>query len=71
MQIQLKDAAVADLSCHCACRYVNNQREHYEFRFNGTLAAEAKQDEVLLRTALSAGGLTFMQCSIAVVGAGL
>ena len=29
-------------------RYVNNQREHYEFRFNGTLGAEAKQDEVQL-----------------------
>ncbi len=25
---------------------MNNQREHYEFRFNGTLGAEAKQDEV-------------------------
>ena len=26
--------------------YVNNQREHYEFRFNGVIGAEAKQDEV-------------------------
>ena len=25
---------------------VNNQREHYEFRFNGILSPEAKQDEV-------------------------
>lgn len=26
--------------------YVNNQREHYEFRFNGILSQDAKQDEV-------------------------
>ncbi len=26
--------------------YINNQREHYEFRFNGILTQEAKQDEV-------------------------
>lgn len=26
--------------------YVNNQREHYEFRFNGIIGPEAKQDEV-------------------------
>ena len=28
---------------------VNNQREHYEFRFNGILSPEAKQDEVQRR----------------------
>lgn len=26
--------------------FVNNQREHYEFRFNGLLLPDAKQDEV-------------------------
>lgn len=26
--------------------YVNNQRENYEFRFNGILTPDAKQDEV-------------------------
>ena len=26
--------------------YVNNQRENYEFRFNGILTPQAKQDEV-------------------------
>uniref|UniRef100_A0A7R9YQE6 Kinesin-like protein n=1 Tax=Chlamydomonas euryale TaxID=1486919 RepID=A0A7R9YQE6_9CHLO len=31
--------------------YVNNQRENYEFRFNGILTAEAKQDEVFERVA--------------------
>ncbi|KAG1675136.1 hypothetical protein FOA52_003359 [Chlamydomonas sp. UWO 241] len=31
--------------------YINNQREHYEFRFNGILSAEAKQDEVFERVA--------------------
>eukprot|EP00951_Prasinocladus_malaysianus_P034886 scaffold355718_cov20-Prasinocladus_malaysianus.AAC.1 len=30
-------------------RYVNNQREHYEFRFNGIIGMEAKQDEVSFR----------------------
>jgi kinesin family protein 6/9 len=25
--------------------YVNNQREHYDFRFNGVIGPEAKQDE--------------------------
>ncbi|EFJ44922.1 Kif6 type kinesin-like protein, partial [Volvox carteri f. nagariensis] len=30
---------------------VNNQREHFEFRFNGILTAEAKQDEVFERVA--------------------
>lgn len=29
-----------------AAGLVNNQREHYEFRFNGILTQEAKQDEV-------------------------
>ena len=29
-----------------AAGYVNNQREHYEFRFNGIIGADAKQDEV-------------------------
>ncbi|MEW5312344.1 MAG: hypothetical protein WDW38_003985 [Sanguina aurantia] len=31
--------------------YVNNQREHYEFRFNGLLLPDAKQDEVFERVA--------------------
>ncbi|DBA74016.1 TPA: hypothetical protein ACH3X1_010839 [Trebouxia sp. C0004] len=35
--------------------YVNNQREHYEFRFNGTLGAEAKQDEVFEKVARPVG----------------
>lgn len=26
--------------------YVNNQRENYNFRFNGVIGPEAKQDEV-------------------------
>ena len=30
---------------------INNQREHYEFRFNGILTAEAKQDEVRVASA--------------------
>ncbi|KXZ55340.1 KLP1 protein [Gonium pectorale] len=30
---------------------VNNQREHFEFRFNGILTADAKQDEVFERVA--------------------
>ncbi len=34
-----------------AAGLVNNQREHFEFRFNGILTAEAKQDEVGWRTA--------------------
>lgn len=29
-----------------AAGYVNNQREHYDFRFNGLIGPEAKQDEV-------------------------
>ncbi|KAK9811828.1 hypothetical protein WJX72_010914 [[Myrmecia] bisecta] len=31
--------------------YINNQREHYEFRFNGVLTPDAKQDEVFERVA--------------------
>ncbi|EFJ44921.1 Kif6 type kinesin-like protein [Volvox carteri f. nagariensis] len=34
-----------------SARLVNNQREHFEFRFNGILTAEAKQDEVFERVA--------------------
>ncbi|GLI60663.1 hypothetical protein VaNZ11_002864, partial [Volvox africanus] len=34
-----------------AAGLVNNQREHFEFRFNGILTAEAKQDEVFERVA--------------------
>jgi len=30
--------------------YVNNQRENYNFRFNGIIAPEAKQDEVGLKS---------------------
>jgi hypothetical protein len=26
--------------------YVNNQREHYEYKFNGVIPPDAKQDEV-------------------------
>lgn len=26
--------------------YVNNQREHYEYKFNGIIPPDAKQDEV-------------------------
>lgn len=44
------------MTCHrqheLPCRYVNNQREHYEFRFNGILGSEAKQDEVCLCTSV-------------------
>ena len=29
-----------------AAGYVNNNREHYEFNFNGIIGPEAKQDEV-------------------------
>ncbi len=29
--------------------FVNNQREHYEFRFNGIMDMAAKQDEVLVK----------------------
>ncbi len=35
-----------NLPREAAAGYVNNQREHYEFRFNGILGPEAKQDEV-------------------------
>ncbi|GFH07887.1 kinesin-like protein, partial [Haematococcus lacustris] len=34
-----------------AAGYVNNQREQYEFRFNGIIGPEAKQDEVFERVA--------------------
>ncbi|PNW88606.1 hypothetical protein CHLRE_01g036800v5 [Chlamydomonas reinhardtii] len=34
-----------------AAGLVNNQREHFEFRFNGILQADAKQDEVFERVA--------------------
>mmetsp|Transcript_2784 Transcript_2784/g.9791 ORF Transcript_2784/g.9791 Transcript_2784/m.9791 type:complete len:822 (+) Transcript_2784:575-3040(+) len=34
-----------------AAGYVNNQREHYEYRFNGVLGMDAKQDEVFERVA--------------------
>lgn len=34
-----------------AAGLINNQREHYEFKFNGILTAEAKQDEVFERVA--------------------
>ncbi len=37
------------------CRLVNNSREHYEFKFNGILAADAKQDEVCTSKVLSMG----------------
>lgn len=30
----------------CQRSYVNNQRENYEFHFNGIIGMEAKQDEV-------------------------
>lgn len=30
--------------------YVNNQRENYEFRFNGIIGPEAKQDEVCCKS---------------------
>lgn len=36
-----------------AAGLVNNQREHYEFRFNGILTAEAKQDEVRMAHAFA------------------
>ncbi|KAG2496239.1 hypothetical protein HYH03_005837 [Edaphochlamys debaryana] len=34
-----------------AAGLINNQREHYEFRFNGIVTADAKQDEVFERVA--------------------
>lgn len=33
------------------CRYINNQRENYSFRFNGILPPDTKQDEVFERVA--------------------
>eukprot|EP00873_Tetraselmis_striata_P011712 jgi/Tetstr1/431976/TSEL_021453.t1 len=35
----------------CQRSYVNNQRENYEFHFNGIIGMEAKQDEVFERVA--------------------
>jgi hypothetical protein len=35
--------------------YVNNQRENYEFKFNGVIGPDAKQDEVFERVASKAG----------------
>ena len=34
------------LNLECLSRLVNNQRENYQFAFNGVLAAQAKQEEV-------------------------
>ena len=31
--------------------YVNNQRENYEFKFNGVIGPDAQQDEVFERVA--------------------
>eukprot|EP00854_Cymbomonas_tetramitiformis_P025000 gene25000-30484_t len=31
--------------------YVNNRREHYEYKFNGVIGTDAKQDEVFERVA--------------------
>lgn len=39
-----------------AAGYVNNQREHYEFRFNGVIGPEAKQDEVGQRACMRMAG---------------
>lgn len=35
-----------NLPREAAAGYVNNQRENYEFRFNGVIGPQAKQDEV-------------------------
>lgn len=46
-----------NLPREAAAGYVNNQREHYEFRFNGIIGPEAKQDEVSLKVCSLSGTL--------------
>ena len=50
----LESAVDITLPKDVAAGYVNNQRELHNFRFNGILGPEAKQDEVFERVARSA-----------------
>lgn len=43
---QIENKVEFNLPRDAAQGYVNNQREHYEFRFNGVIGPDAKQDEV-------------------------